>query len=89
MIHEWWKRGGYSATSQKVIDRQNALLELAERKVKNLSKPVKRRSLNSNSELDELNSDGVIRVDNRKSVVDFAHDIFFEWSLLLSPGLCL
>lgn len=82
LIHEWWKRGGYSATSQKVIDRQNALLELAERKVKNLSKPVKRRSLNSNSELDELNSDGVIRVDNRKSVVDFAHDIFFEWSLL-------
>lgn len=82
LIHEWWKRGGYSATSQKVIDRQNALLELAEHKVKNLSKPVKRRSLNSNSELDELNSDGVIRVDNRKSIVDFAHDIFFEWSLL-------
>lgn len=82
LIHEWWKRGGYSATSQKVIDRQNALLELAEHKVKNLSKPVKRRSLNSNSELDELNSDGVIRVDSRKSTVDFAHDIFFEWALL-------
>jgi len=82
LIHEWWKRGGYSATSQKVIDRQNALLELAERKVKNLSKPVKRRSLNSNSELDELNSDGVIRVDTKKPTVDFAHDIFFEWSLL-------
>lgn len=82
LIHEWWKRGGYSATSQKVIDRQNALLELAEHKVKNLSKPVKRRSLNSNSELDELNSDGVIRVDSRKSTVDFDHDIFFEWALL-------
>lgn len=82
LIHEWWKRGGYSATSQKVIDRQNALLELAEHKVKNLSKPVKRRSLNSNSELDELNSDGVIRVDTKKPTVDFAHDIFFEWSLL-------
>ena len=82
LIHEWWKRGGYSATSQKVIDRQNALLELAEHKVKNLSKPVKRRSLNSNSELDELNSDGVIRVDSKKPTVDFAHDIFFEWSLL-------
>ncbi|MDN3399417.1 NACHT domain-containing protein [Psychrobacter sp. APC 3426] len=82
LIHEWWKRGGYSATSQKVIDRQNALLELAEHKVKNLSKPVKRRSLTSNLELDELNSDGVIRVDSRKSAVDFAHDIFFEWSLL-------
>lgn len=82
LIHEWWKRGGYSATSQKVIDRQNALLELAEHKVKNLSKSVKRRSLNSNSELDELNSDGVIRVDSKKTTVDFAHDIFFEWSLL-------
>ena len=82
LIHEWWKRGAYSATSQKIIDRQNALLELAEHKVKNLSKPVKRRSLNSNSELDELNSDGVIRVDSKKPTVDFAHDIFFEWSLL-------
>ncbi|PNK59800.1 AAA family ATPase [Psychrobacter sp. FDAARGOS_221] len=84
LIHEWWKRGGYSATSQKIIDRQNTLLDLAEHKVKKLTQSVKRRSLASNLELDELNSDGVIRINDRKSTVDFAHDIFFEWSLLYS-----
>ncbi|AYA02718.1 AAA family ATPase [Acinetobacter sp. WCHAc010034] len=83
LIQHWWDRGGYNALGQELVSRHSALLELAEKKVKNLTRPIKIRELNqAHSLIESFHSDGLIQISSSRTSVNFSHDIFFEWSLL-------
>lgn len=83
LIQHWWERGGYNASEQELIDRQSALLELAEKKIKYLTQSIKIRELNQARNLIEtFRSDGLIQISASSTSVNFSHDIFFEWALL-------
>lgn len=80
LIENWWQRGGYDATGQNVIVRQQALLNLARIHASQLSEPIRISQLTFFDQLDSLKSDGILQ-DARTGVsVRFAHDIFFEWA---------
>lgn len=83
LIQHWWARGGYNAIGQELVNRQSSLLELAEKKVKNLNRPIKIRELSqAHSLIESFQSDGLIQISSSGTSVNFSHDIFFEWALL-------
>ncbi|NKG37860.1 ATP-binding protein [Acinetobacter johnsonii] len=82
LIDAWWKRGGFDETGQSTYNRQDFLKRLSELKSQNLSNSVKRREIQPIDALDGLVVDGIVHVSSKNSIVDFTHDIFYEWSLL-------
>lgn len=91
LIAAWWRAGGYNAPPELVIERQRALINLAETGAASLGKMIRARDLRDAtlSQVSPLKADRVIDVVEEGSVFSFAHDIFFEWSffrLLIDKG---
>ncbi|MCI5194472.1 MAG: ATP-binding protein [Candidatus Electrothrix sp. AU1_5] len=80
LIENWWQRGGYNATGQHTVDRQQELLALASVRAHNLSQPIRLSQLTSRTHIDDLRSDGILQNAREGVSVRFAHDIFFEWA---------
>jgi hypothetical protein len=81
LIKAWWDRAGHDAPVEAVPLRQRALLDLAERGVRNLGKSIPARLLKDGTfaEVPGLKTDLVIRDHNGGASFSFTHDIFFEW----------
>jgi hypothetical protein len=81
LISAWWSRAGHDAPVQAAPERQRALLDLAEKGVRNLGKNVPARSLKEATfaRVAELKADWVIRDQDDGATYSFTHDIFFEW----------
>jgi hypothetical protein len=81
LIKAWWDRAGHDAPQEAVPLRQRALLDLAERGVRNLGKNIPSRSLKDATfaHVAGLKTDLVIRDHDGGASYSFTHDIFFEW----------
>ena len=82
LIEKWWQRGGYNECGQDVVERQQALLDLASAQALNLSRPVQISRLASKAHISELKTDDILQGYRRDTAVRFSHDIFFEWAFL-------
>ncbi|MCI5159907.1 MAG: ATP-binding protein, partial [Candidatus Electrothrix sp. AUS1_2] len=80
LIENWWQRGGYNATGQHTVDRQQELLALASVRAHNLSQPIRLSRLTSRTHINDLRLDGILQNAREGISVRFAHDIFFEWA---------
>ena len=81
LIAAWWDRGGHDAPKQSVPQRRRALLDLAERGVRNLGKGIVALDLKDATfaEVSALEADRVVREHDGGAYYSFTHDIFFEW----------
>jgi hypothetical protein len=81
LISAWWARAGHDAPEEAVPQRQRALLDLAEKGVRNLGKNIPARMLKESTfgQVAALKADLVIRDNNGGASYSFGHDIFFEW----------
>ncbi|WP_460834126.1 hypothetical protein [Lysobacter humi (ex Lee et al. 2017)] len=85
LIQVWWRHGGsYDANASEVLLRQQALVDLAQKGAPTLGQKVRLDALNpaTLNVLEHLLADGIVRESSAGHVVQFAHDIFFEWSYL-------
>ena len=81
LISAWWTRAGHDAPEEAVPQRQRALLDLAEKGVRNLGKHIPARMLKDSTfaQIAGLKADLVIRDHEGGASYSFTHDIFFEW----------
>lgn len=81
LINAWWQRAGHNAMQETVLLRQRALIDLAERGVRNLGKAISVRDLKPETveHLVALQADHILRLERSGAMVSFTHDIFFEW----------
>jgi hypothetical protein len=91
LINAWWLRAGHDAMPETVPQRQRALIDIAERGVRNLGKGIAVRDLKPGTvdHLAALQVDHILRFERGGADVSFTHDIFFEWSffrLLIELG---
>ena len=91
MIAAWWARAGHDAVADTIPQRQRALIEIAEKGVRNLGKGIPARELRDSTieQIATLKADQVIRDERGGSSFAFTHDIFFEWAffrLLIDLG---
>jgi hypothetical protein len=91
LINAWWARAGHDAIADSVPQRQRALIDLAEKGVRNLGKGVPARDLQPNTveHLAALKADHILRDERGGAIWSFTHDIFFEWAffrLLIELG---
>ncbi len=91
LIDAWWARAGHDAPEETVPQRQRALLDLAEKGVRNLGKNITVRDLKASTfaQIAALKGDRIIREHDGGAFYSFTHDIFFEWvffRLLIERG---
>lgn len=81
LINAWWKRAGHDEMLGTTLQRQRALIDLAEQGVRNLGKTISVRKLRAETVeyLNALQADHILRMERGNSVISFTHDIFFEW----------
>jgi hypothetical protein len=81
LISAWWARAGHDAPEEAVPQRQRALLDLAEKGVRNLGKNIPTRMLKDSTvaQVARLKADFVIRDHDGGVSFSFTHDILFEW----------
>lgn len=82
LVDAWWSRGGYDVKDQEILSRQRALMELAELSAAELGKNIKIRDLSASTQqlLFSLENDGLLQQVRSGHVLQFSHDIFFEWT---------
>ncbi|WP_455296646.1 AAA family ATPase [Brucella pituitosa] len=82
LITAWWIRAGHDALEETVLQRQRALIDLAESGVENLGKNVSIRKLKdaTNGQIAALKADRIVRTEDHGASYSFSHDIFFEWA---------
>jgi hypothetical protein len=82
LINAWWDRAGHHTDAANIPQRQRALLDIAEKGARNLGKSIPTRQLSdaTNSLLEALKDDYIIRFERGGANIAFSHDIFFEWS---------
>jgi hypothetical protein len=82
LIESWWARGGYNSLGQDAIGRQRAIIDLARRRARNLSRPTGLGQLAESTvaKIDEFITDGILQYAHAGHTVRFSHDIFFEWA---------
>lgn len=80
LINEWWRRAGHDAMTE-IPQRHRALIDLAEKGVRNLGKEISVRKLKPETvaQLGALEADNIVRLEREGAMVSFTHDIFFEW----------
>ena len=91
LIAAWWARAGHDAAADTVPQRQRALIDIAEKGVRNLGKSISARDLKDTTiaQIAHLKADQIVRDDRGGALWAFVHDIFFEWvffRLLLELG---
>jgi hypothetical protein len=91
LISAWWARAGHDAVADTIPQRQRALIDLAEKGVRNLGRGIPARGLKDSTfgQIAALEADKIIRSERGGSSLAFAHDIFFEWAffrLLIDLG---
>ena len=91
LISAWWERAGHDAVADTIPQRQRALIDLAERGVRNLGKGIPARDLKDATiaHVAALKTDQIIRNERQGAYLAFTHDIFFEWAffrLLIELG---
>ena len=91
LIDAWWARAGHDAPEETVPQRQRALLDLAEKGVRNLGKNITVQGLKAPTfeQISALKRDRIICENDGGASYSFAHDIFFEWvffRLLIERG---
>ena len=82
LIAAWWARAGHDAAADTVPQRQRALIDIAEKGVRNLGKGISARDLKDSTiaQIAHLKADQIIRDDRGGASWAFTHDIFFEWT---------
>ena len=82
LISAWWARAGHDAAADTVPQRQRALIDIAEKGVRNLGKGIPARDLKDSTiaQIAHLKADQIIRDDRGGASWAFTHDIFFEWT---------
>jgi hypothetical protein len=82
LVDAWWSRGGYDVQDQEILSRQRALMELAELSAAELGQNIKIRDLSTPTHqlLFALENDGLVQQVRSGHVLQFSHDIFFEWT---------
>jgi hypothetical protein len=91
LISAWWARAGHDAIADTIPQRQRALIDIAEKGVRNLGKGIPARELKESTigQISALKADQIIRDERGGSSFAFTHDIFFEWTffrLLIDIG---
>jgi hypothetical protein len=91
LISAWWARAGHDAVADTIPQRQRALIDIAEKGVRNLGKGIPVRELKDFTieQIAALKADHIIRDERGGSTLAFTHDIFFEWAffrLLIDLG---
>ena len=91
LISAWWARAGHDAVADTIPQRQRALIDIAEKGVRNLGKGIPARDLKDSTieQIAALKADQIIRDERGGSSLAFTHDIFFEWAffrLLIDLG---
>ena len=91
LIDAWWARAGHDAPEETVPQRRRALLDLAEKGVRNLGKNITVQGLKAPTlaQIAALKDDRIIREHDGGASYSFTHDIFFEWvffRLLIERG---
>ena len=91
LISAWWARAGHDAVADTIPQRQRALIDIAEKGVRNLGKGIPARELKDSTieQIAALKADQIIRDERGGSFFAFTHDIFFEWAffrLLIDLG---
>lgn len=81
LINGWWIKGGYDSDAGRAIHRQRTLIQLAKSSARTLGRHIRLDNIDLDA-LQELKTDGVIKDVSAGHFVQFAHDIFFEWSFL-------
>jgi hypothetical protein len=85
LIQVWWRHGGsYDANASEVLLRQQALVDLAQNGAPTLGQKIRLDALSpaTLNVLERFLVDGIVRESSAGHVVQFTHDIFFEWSYL-------
>ena len=91
LISAWWARAGHDAVTDTIPQRKRALIDIAEKGVRNLGRRIPARELKDSTieQIAALKADQIIRDERGGSTLAFAHDIFFEWAffrLLIDLG---
>jgi hypothetical protein len=91
LISAWWARAGHDAVADAIPQRQRALIDIAQKGVRNLGKGIPARELKDSTieQIAALKADRIIRDERSGSSFAFTHDIFFEWAffrLLIDLG---
>lgn len=91
LITAWWARAGHDAVANSIPQRQRALIDIAEKGVRNLGKSIPAREVKDATieQVAALKADLIIRDERGGSSLAFTHDIFFEWAffrLLIDLG---
>ena len=91
LIAAWWARAGHDAVADTIPQRQRALIDIAEKGVRNLGKSIPARDLKDATieYVAALKADQIVREDRGGASLAFTHDIFFEWTffrLLIDLG---
>jgi len=91
LISAWWTRAGHDALADTIPQRQRALIDVAEKGVRNLGKSIPVRDLKDATiaHVAALKTDQIIRDERQGAFFTFTHDIFFEWAffrLLIELG---
>lgn len=91
LIAAWWARAGHDAAADTVPQRQRALIDIAEKGVRNLGKGIPARDLRdaTMAHIAALKNDHIVRDERQGASLAFTHDIFFEWAffrLLIDLG---
>ncbi len=81
LIAAWWDHAGHNTPANEVPQRQRALLDIAERGVRNLGKNIQAKLLKdaTTAQIAALKTDLIIRTQDSGASYSFTHDIFFEW----------
>jgi hypothetical protein len=84
LVSAWWARAGHDAAADTIPQRQRALIDIAEKGVRNLGKDIPARELKDSTieQIAALKADHIIRDERGGSSFAFTHDIFFEWVFL-------
>lgn len=83
LIKAWWKRGGYDASTdgKRIAHRQRALVHLAQAGAMTLGRRMKLDGPDLDA-IVELKQDDILKDVLDGHTIQFAHDIFFEWSFV-------
>jgi ATPase family associated with various cellular activities (AAA) len=91
LISAWWARAGHDAIADTIPQRQRALIDIAEKGVRNLGRGIPARDLKDSTieQFAALKADQIVRDERGGASLAFTHDIFFEWAffrLLIDLG---